>query len=48
MTDDRYQSDVNTLPQANSYTLHHHHHHHRSILDKAPLTGAQRRRTDIK
>ena len=23
-------------------------HHHRSKLDKAPLTGAQRRRTDIK
>ena len=27
---------------------HHHHHHHHSKLDKAPLTGAQRRRTDIK
>jgi len=27
---------------------HHHHHHHHCKLDKAPLTGAQRRRTDIK
>jgi len=25
----------------------HHRHHHRSKLDKAPLTGAQRRHTDI-
>ena len=28
--------------------LVYHHNHHHSKLDKAPLTGAQRRRTDIK
>jgi len=37
-----------TLPMAMLTYLNHHHHHHHSKLDKAPLTRAQRRRTDIK
>ena len=42
---------TSTRTTASIQTSHHHHHHRRrrhSKPDKAPLTGAQRRRTDIK